>query len=110
MLDALDLLLQLRCGTPLGGLHVFLPISSRARRRVRGDLRQERYRHAAPSDLVRGDHLLGELQGLGELHLREALILTQGGNAAAELLKNSFSSWVMGVPEPGLITMIGSIT
>jgi hypothetical protein len=61
LLDALDLLLQLRGGPALGGLHVLLPDEFLERDgEGLGDLRQQRDRHAPAADLVGGDHLLGE--------------------------------------------------
>jgi integrase/recombinase XerD len=46
-----------------------------------GDGRQEGDWHAAAADLVGGDHLLGELEGLRELHLGQAV-------GPAQLLEN----------------------
>jgi hypothetical protein len=37
------------------------------------------------ADLVAGDHLLGKLENLRELHLGHALIFAQGGDARTEL-------------------------
>lgn len=75
--DAFELLLQLRCRPALAGAscgrHADQVLDGDAERACQQ--RQQRDRHPALPALVGGDGLLGDAQGLGQLHLGQSLAL-----------------------------------
>src|SRR5450631_811156 len=88
LLDTLDLLLQFWRGSALGRHRSIFTDQIFEGDGERGShLRQERNGDAPSADLVGSDHLLSEPQRLSELHLRQALIFAQGGDACTELLE-----------------------
>jgi len=56
-----------------------------------GDRWQQGDRHTAAADLVGGDHLLGELEGLGELDLRESMGFAQLADTRSERFEETAS-------------------
>ena len=53
--------------------------------------RQHRDLNAPPPGLVGGDGLLGHAQGLGHLHLGNAVCFAQGGDAGPRAIKGCYS-------------------